>query len=103
MLKKEAIWIVSLLQSLDVKELDPLLNVGSSTSKFEKNEQPWIDTSIFQPLRQRQITVHHLDIKEALGVTLLGDITDNMFLKAAQKLNCRAVLCANLLEHVTNK
>ncbi len=99
MLKAEAQWIGQILREIDAKQLSPLLNVGSATADFRENVQPWIDSEIFAPLRERGVTVHHLDIRKDVGVDLCGDLTDDAFVAGLAGMY-RSLLCCNLLEHV---
>lgn len=79
-----------------------LLNIGSSTGYFRSVQQPHVYKNIFHPLESNS-TVEHLDMKDAEGVDLVGDLTDPDFLSQLVKRNYDAVLCSNLLEHVANR
>ena len=88
----ESQWLGQRLAALPAEELFPLLNVGSSTGEFRTRTQPWIDQKIFAPMRQRGGTVYHLDIKEAPGVDIVGDLFDPVFLDriaARSEASCR--------------
>ena len=100
MLKAEAQWIGQTLSQLDTGKLSPLLNVGSATAAFREQAQPWIDQSIFAPLRKRDVIVDHLDVQEGEGIDLRGDLTDDSFVVGLASRGYRALLCSNLLEHV---
>jgi hypothetical protein len=63
--------------------------------------QPWIDKEVFLPVERRGEIVH-LDMKQAPGVDLVGDLTDPSFLARLQSMQFRSVFCSNLLEHVEN-
>ena len=99
MLIAEAQWIVAALDSLP-DDAFPLVNIGSSTADFRENDQPWIEDTIFRPLRQRGRRFVHVDIKEAPGVDLVADATQPAGQAAIRFLGARTILCANLLEHV---
>lgn len=102
MLANEAAWVGKVLASLGAEEISPLLNIGSSTADFREKVQPWIDRRIFAPLRERKVDVHHLDIREGLGIDLRGDLTDDAFMAGLASRGYRALLCCNLLEHVSD-
>ncbi len=80
--------------------MSPLLNVGSATSEFREQMQPWIDQSIFAPLRRRGVPVDHLDIQGGDGIDIHGDLTDDSFMAGLASRGYRSLLCCNLLEHL---
>jgi hypothetical protein len=100
MLIPEARWFASVLRSFRDDELFPLLNIGSQSARFRQQEQPWIDYHVFAPLRKRQGTVLHTDIRQDEGVDLVGDLTDPAFLGQLRSRRFRSVVCTNLLEHL---
>jgi SAM-dependent methyltransferase len=100
MLFQEARYLRSLLDRIPADQLDPMINLGSSTAVFRSEVQPWIDRQVFQPLRDRGVIVLHSDIKAAPGVDLVGDITDREFISRLGPSGFRAVICSNFLEHV---
>lgn len=102
MLRKEAKWIGSNLQSYSAnRSSTSLLNIGSSTTAFRTSDQPYIDKWIFQPLLQDpRVSIIHQDLKAAAGVDIVGDITDSSFAERLISLNCDTLLVSNLLEHV---
>lgn len=81
-------------------DISPLLNLGSSTARFRTVAKPHIEASLFAPLRRAGIEVVHCDIKQDDGVDLVGDVTDPGFAQTLMARHFRAVLLANLLEHV---
>jgi hypothetical protein len=101
MLTAEAHWIGKALGELEAGALSPLLNVGSATADFREKVQPYIDQEIFAPLRTRGVAVEHLDIQEGDGIDLRGDLNDDDFVASLGSRNYRALLCCNLLEHVS--
>lgn len=103
MLIEEAKWLSDVMSRMDPSQTYPLLNIGSSTENFRKVVQPWIDRYLFAPARKKGMTVVHSDIKKAEGVDLVGDLTDGEFRQRVKGMEFKSVLCANLLEHVTNK
>ncbi|HED14051.1 MAG TPA: methyltransferase type 11 [Gammaproteobacteria bacterium] len=80
-----------------------MLNIGSSTKEFRSNIQPWIDGEIFKPLISQKVKVVHSDIKDADGVDLVGDLCDHEFLSKLSGMKFRSIICANMLEHVTDR
>ena len=102
MLIEEAKWLESELSLLSNNGLKKLLNVGSSTLHFRTQVQPYIESCVFAPLRKQQIEVVHLDLKKDEGVDINGDILDPEFRRFLKSQKFDAVLCSNLLEHVTN-
>lgn len=103
MLIEEAKWFNQEIQSMDDSIVFPMLNVGSSTDKFRKNKQPWIDEYIFNPARKKNQLIQHLDVKQAPGVDIVGNLIDPNFLRRLSKMKFKSVFCTNLLEHVVNK
>ena len=99
---KEAIWIAARLAEMTPSDLDPVVNVGSSTEEFRCVNQPHVDRIVFQPLRERGIRVVHQDIKKGRGVDLVGDLEDERFVRRLAGLEFKTVLCTNVLEHVRN-
>ena len=71
-------------------------------SEFRTRTQPYIDKNVFAPLRARGGKVIHLDMKDAPGVDLVGNLLDADFLAKLETMHIRSVLVSNLLEHVTN-
>lgn len=99
MFREESIWIknaISKILAENFKEINTILDVGSSTLQFRTVTQSYIDDNIFKPLRMQGKEIHYLDIKEDEGVDIVCGI-DNM-----DKINKKfdLVICANLLEHV---
>lgn len=103
MLREEAKWLANVIYSLDQNCVFPLLNIGSSTQYFREKEQPWIDENLFYPARTLGYSVIHMDIKNDIGVDIVGDLYDSDFLEKLSKMNIKSVLCSNLLEHVLNR
>jgi hypothetical protein len=99
----ESEWLGQRLASLPTEELFPLLNVGSSTEEYRTVVQPWIDANIFAPLRNRGGTIYHLDMKEARGVDIVGDLLDPRFLDRIAHMRVRSVMASSLFQYVTNR
>lgn len=103
MLVREARWFAARFRELGDEALFPMLNIGSHTDEFRTREQPWIDRYVFAPARKRGLKIVHLDIREAPGVDLVGDLTDPEFLQKVAAMRFRSAFCSNLLEHVPNR
>lgn len=103
MFREEARWLADIIYSLQPNSVFPILNIGSSSKKFRELEQPWIDELLFKPARQNGYSVINVDMKYDIGVDLVGDLCDPVFLQKLSEINIKSVLCSNLLEHVTNR
>ncbi len=103
MLREEATWLANNIYSLNAAGVFPLLNIGSSSQEFREQEQPWIDQLLFKPAREKGYSVIHTDLKNDLGVDLIGDLSDRAFLDKLATMKIKSVLCSNLLEHLLNK
>lgn len=99
----EAQWIAKELARLDRAALSPLVNIGSSTHEFRTQRQPHIDALIFAPLRAAKVDVIHTDLKKEPGVDIAGDLLLESTQAAIRARAPRAIVCSNLLEHVTDR
>ena len=99
----ESQWLGQRLTAIPDDVLFPLLNVGSSTLEFRTQKQPYIDQNIFAPLRARGGKVFHLDIKDAPGVDIVGDLLHPDILAKLKNMQIRSIMIYNILEHVTNR
>jgi SAM-dependent methyltransferase len=97
-LVNEARWIAWALAA--TPDGGAVLNVGSSTRAFRESVQPWIERSVFAPLRSRGRTVVHQDLRDDPGVDVVGDLTSPAVRRALGEHRVSIVLCSNLLEHV---
>lgn len=95
----EARWLGRILRALP-HEAFPLLNLGSSTEHFRTTSHPWIESEIFEPLRALGRQTVHVDLKEALGVDLVCNFTDEAGRDKIKAVGARSILCSNLLEHL---
>ena len=102
MQRAEASWLGAQLDRIAPSNLSPMLNVGSSTAHFRNNRQPWMERSVFGPLRERGVIVKHVDMKQGDGVDLTGDLMDPAFVQRLASYGFRSVLCSNVLEHVSD-
>lgn len=98
----EARHIGTLLAGLRNEEIDPVLNVGSSTLRFRQVDKPHIDAEIFRPLAERGVTTLHLDSKQDEGVDIVGDIYSPAVQRRAKEVGAKLLICSNILEHVAD-
>jgi hypothetical protein len=104
MFVEEARWIRRQLESLPLQAGDRVLDIGSSTREFRTVEQPHIEHEIFAPLNARGIHVVHMDAKQDDGVDVVCNIADPSDVPlGALDERFQVVICANLLEHVTDR
>jgi SAM-dependent methyltransferase len=102
MLVREATWMGQAILRTGLVAGARVLNVGSSTGRFRTVEQPWVDTKVFEPLRDLGVDVVHLDLKPAEGVDLIGDLLDPAF-RDGLKGGWDVAICSNLLEHLEDR
>ena len=103
MLPEEAKWLGREIAATDSASLFPMLNLGSSSGKFVKSEQPWIFEHVFSPLERRGGTIVNVDLVEAPGVDIVGDVTDPKLIERLQGMGFKSAICSNLLEHVRDR
>lgn len=101
MFEAEAIRLRDIL--LAQADISPLLNLGSSTRAFREQAKPHIERQLFAPLRAAGVAVFHSDLKQADGVDLAGDILDPAVRADLKGRGFRALLIANMLEHVEDR
>ena len=100
---KEAIAIGNALAGIPRQELDPCINLGASTDHFRRVMQPHIHHYVIGPLEERGVRVVHSDIKEDEAVDIVGDIFDAATLDRLAAVGAHALLCCNILGHVTDR
>ncbi|HEY3911312.1 MAG TPA: methyltransferase domain-containing protein [Stellaceae bacterium] len=101
MFEAEARWLGRALDEYAPDRLSPLLNLGSSSARVREQAQPWIEGRLLRPLRARGVDIVHVDMRDLPGVDVLADLTDPADLPQLRACRPRALLCCNLLEHVT--
>ncbi|NHJ25047.1 MAG: methyltransferase domain-containing protein [Candidatus Lokiarchaeota archaeon] len=95
MFLEEAKWIkLNLFSVLD--EFITLIDIGSSSQYFRTHIQPYIESELFEPLKEAGKLVTHMDSKSEVGVDIVLDIEHLNSLN--QKFD--VILCCNVLEHV---
>jgi len=76
--------------------------MGSSTLEFRTENQPFINDFLFR-LKSSGINICHLDIKDDIGIDIVGDITDKEVISKINKFNPEIILLSNLLEHIEKR
>lgn len=99
---EEAEWIARSLERFTTAELDPLLEIGSSTRTYRTIQRPYIEALVHRPLRERGVRIVCTDIKPDDGVDISGDIYDPVTLENLRAVRARAVMCSNILQHVSD-
>lgn len=100
MFAREARWIAERLAAFPAPALSPLIDVGSSTSDFREQTQPWISRALFAPLAARGVAITHLDARQGPGIDIRGNLLDDADFARLRSTGYRALLCCNILEHV---
>jgi Methyltransferase domain len=100
MFEAEAIWLERLMRQWEPERLSPLLNVGSGTGSYRRITQPWSESCLFGPLRERGVRVVHLDAREGDGIDVQADILVEADRPKIMAINAKAILCCSVLEHV---
>lgn len=104
MLLEEAKWLKTIFDDIAPPAGSTLLNIGSSTEYFRCVDQPYIDYFVLKPLRERGVSIAHLDMRPDEGVDIVCDLTDPTNQAAIERIPpADIVLCSNLLEHVTDR
>ena len=88
---------------LELRDISPLLNLGSSTRDFREAIQPHIERELFAPLREAGVKVVHCDLKEDEGVDFAGDILEPEVIGRLKGMQFKYILLLNLLEHVRDR
>lgn len=99
MLAEEATWFGARLPTPS-SSTGIVLNIGSSTREFRTVRQPYIDETLFRPLKERGFEVLHVDQKAADGVDCVGDLRDAKFVNHLSQLKAEIIFCNNLLTHL---
>lgn len=102
MFYKEAEQINKILADFQSDQINPIIEIGSSTSDFRETKKPHINKFIHQYLSLRNIRIYTSDLKSGAGIDLSGDIFEESFSESLRLLNPKMVLCCNILEHVKN-
>jgi Methyltransferase domain len=101
MFEAEACWLRNALDGFAPERLSPMLNLGSGSGAVREAAQPWTERQLFGPLRARGIDIVHVDMRAGPGIDVQADLTNPADVLRVSALRPRAVLCCNLLEHVS--
>lgn len=83
-------------------ELSPLLEIGSSSLEFRTIQKPHIEELVHAPLRARGVRIVTTDLRDAIGVEIVGDLFDPTIRTKLKEVNAKSLLMCNLLEHLVN-
>jgi|SaaInlStandDraft_1057018.scaffolds.fasta_scaffold117385_2 hypothetical protein len=105
MFYEEAKKIGGMLEAYNEDELNPILEIGSSTSDFRKFVKPHIHEYIHSKIIDRNIKIIYSDLKEDSGNTnvedqIIGDIFDEKVFQKMLSTKPKCILLCNILEHV---
>src|SRR5438270_470665 len=103
MFEAEARWLRRALTAFPPERLSPVLNLGSSSAVVRKAIQPWIDSEVFCPLRSRGVAPQQGGMRQCPGVDIRADLTEAADVRRLGALGPKALLCCNLLEHVSEE
>jgi len=98
----EAKWLKKRLADMDVPQLSPLLEIGSSSLEFRTVAKPHIEKFVHAPLRERGVQIVTTDLRDAEGVDIVGDIFDPAVGAKLQDIRAKSLLLCNLLEHLVD-
>lgn len=103
MLIEESLWIGNKIKTIVECNAYPILNIGSSTKEYRTIRQSFIQKNIFDLIPKEFQNVVHLDMKEAEGVDIVGNLYDKAFLESIKKRKFKTVLINNLLMYLGKK
>jgi hypothetical protein len=102
MLYNESLWFRDAIRNY-IKPGTLILNIGSSSKDFIDNEQPYIRAHVFNELERLGCQIKNVDLRNAKGVDLVGDVTNASFINKLRAMQPGAVICSNLLEHLKSR
>jgi hypothetical protein len=101
MILKEAQWINTRIKNLPTSFRNKnCLNLGSSTSDFVVESQPYIQDLVVGPLASKFNKLVNVDIKNAKGVDLIANFLTEEGRSSISRIQPRMYLVSNLLEHI---
>jgi len=103
MLVEESFWIAEKIKAILPQEPFPVVNLGSSTLEYRTKSQPFIQKNIFDLFQKEKEQVIHVDLKNAEGIDLAGDLFDPKFRQKLKDLRPKVILCNNLLMYLDFK
>lgn len=107
MFREEAEKIGNILESYEKNDINPVLEIGSSTYKFRNKIKPHIAKNIHSKLSNRGIKIILSDFKPDLDIKnsedqIIGDVFDERVFNKMQDVKPKCILLCNILEHVNN-
>tara|TARA_B100001057_G_C22594233_1_gene850219 strand:+ start:209 stop:898 length:690 start_codon:yes stop_codon:yes gene_type:complete len=107
MFREEAKKIGDILESFKKDDLNPVLEIGSSTYEFRNKIKPYIDKNIHSRLFNRGIKIILSDFKPDLDIKnpedqIIGDVFDDKVFNKMLNAKPKCILLCNILEHVNN-
>lgn len=103
MLHEESLWIGQKMKDIVDANAFPILNIGSSTKEYRTIRQSFIQKNIFDLIPNESNNVVHLDMKEAEGVDIVGNLYDKMFLEKIKQYKFKTILLNNILMYLEEK
>jgi len=103
MRKLEAHRLRFYLDQVPSEELTPLIELGSSDSRFRTVIKPHIHELVHQPLIDRGIRIVCSDIRDGDGIDVAGDIYDAHVREQLERVGAKSLLCCNILEHLEDR
>ena len=100
MLINEAKWIGERINHLPIIKNGIVLNFGSQTLKYNKENKHVIDF-VINPLKQVCL-LKNLDLHKGPEIDYSGNILNDTFFNQLASIQFEGVLLCNVLEHVTN-
>jgi SAM-dependent methyltransferase len=100
MLINEAKWIGNIILSLPITQESVILNFGSQSVKYNKENKHIMDF-VIKPLSIK-CQLRNLDIREGPGIDYLGNIFDDTFFSQLKQIQFDGILLCNVFEHVTD-
>jgi SAM-dependent methyltransferase len=99
--REEAAWIRWRLERVKLPESGHVADVGSSTLYARAVGQPHVETEVLRPLRERGLSIVHVDAVEDPGVDVTADLADPATdLQAILGRQFDLVLCLSMLAFV---
>lgn len=102
MLIEESLWIGKKVKEILAENPFPVLNIGSSTKEYRSVRQPYIQQNIFNLFDEKNQVIH-LDMKQADGVDIVGDLYDSNFVESLKKYRFKLIFCSNILMYIEEK
>jgi len=98
MLINEAKWLGAAVQGLNLLEGSKILNFGSQSEDYNK-DNIHISNYFLYPIRKK-FQIKNLDLKNGKGIEIVGDLYNDEFLNSLKVYRFKCILLNNVLEHV---